>query len=223
MRDSVALLLLLLLTVAGCGRAGGSEASMNTRGASSPTISTTTAGDAVVATLSPASTAPTTTTLATTLTSATTTLLQPPSDEVLAAWEDMTRRVERLAEEAQAEVALIEAAIEPLTDDDMARDGWIAACCNEPRDALADLMERIKKELGEAEALLSELASARAPDAARYLRMAREKADYLISPSFLWSELARTGNKDIVESAFPTVINHGILGCLRACIVDLDG
>jgi hypothetical protein len=133
----------------------------------------------------------------------------------------MATRVEKLAEEALAEVDRLEAALDPLTADDMAQTQWIETCCQESRDALADLMERIKIELEEAEGLLPGLGSVRASHARRYVRIAMENAGYLIFPSSFWSALER-GNKDVVKSGFRVAIRHGILGCLSACVVDVD-
>jgi hypothetical protein len=149
----------------------------------------------------------------------------PP--EAVVAWEELATRMELLARDALAQAELINAAMDELPNEALSEAGWFESCCADPRDDLAAILSDISTELVSFSELLPDLGDGRAPEASRYLENAAEGIDkasqlleYGIEAAGRSSFLNPSSARSMVEDGLPTIIEHTILGCVRACVID---
>jgi hypothetical protein len=137
---------------------------------------------------------------------------------VVAAWEAMASKVERIAADALDEVERLHSAVDEVTSEEMGSYGWFEACCGEPRGSLLGLLGEINAELRIAETLAVRLgeesnASTYVATAKTELRSAMTLLDRGIE-----AETRPFVVRGMVDS-FPIVIEKSVLGCIRACII----
>lgn len=154
----------------------------------------------------------------------TTTVYKEPDPEALAAWEQHATRVELLAEDALVQAELIDTAMNALPDEALTKAEWFESCCAGPRDDLEAILEDISTELEAAEELVPDLGTWRVSTASEFLRIASEGttfAIYLLESGIESGEGGGvTTKRSMVEDGLPTIINHTIVGCVRACVID---